>query len=95
MSEPDPHRAFLLAIATTPDDDLPRLVYADFLDEIGDTERAEFVRLQCEITRLDMGDRQLPMGVGREKLLAREKELLDAHHADWLKGLPPGECHVE
>src|SRR5262249_20582690 len=39
--------AFLLAIRAQPDDDAPRLVFADWLEETGDTDRAEFIRLQC------------------------------------------------
>lgn len=38
-------------ILTRPADDTPRLVYADWLDDHGQTDRAEFVRVQCEITR--------------------------------------------
>ena len=38
-------RALLAAIAASPDDDLPRLVYADWLDENGRPLRAEFIRL--------------------------------------------------
>ncbi len=50
MSDED---ALLRAITLAPDDDLPRLVYADWLDERGDPAfggraRAEFIRLQCE-----------------------------------------------
>lgn len=40
--------AFLAAIAESPGDELPRLVYADWLDERGEEERAEFVRLACQ-----------------------------------------------
>jgi len=46
--------AFLRMIAATPDDDAPRLVYADVLDERGDpasVARAEFIRIQCERAR--------------------------------------------
>jgi uncharacterized protein (TIGR02996 family) len=39
--------AFLHAITAAPDDDLPRLIFADWLDEHGDVDRAEFIRLQC------------------------------------------------
>jgi uncharacterized protein (TIGR02996 family) len=42
------HEAFLRAIFDAPDDDTPRLVYADFLQENGDDDRAEFIRLDCE-----------------------------------------------
>jgi uncharacterized protein (TIGR02996 family) len=34
------HAAFLAAIAARPDDDLPKLVYADYLDEHGDPRAA-------------------------------------------------------
>ncbi len=40
---------FLRAICESPDDDLPRLVYADRLEELGECERAEFIRVQCEL----------------------------------------------
>jgi len=43
------HDALLAAIRQAPDDDAPRLVYADWLDEHGESDRAEFVRLQIEI----------------------------------------------
>ncbi|VTR97179.1 Repeat-companion domain protein OS=Isosphaera pallida (strain ATCC 43644 / DSM 9630 / IS1B) GN=Isop_0537 PE=4 SV=1 [Gemmata massiliana] len=43
------HEAFLRAIFDAPDDDTPRLVYADFLQEQGDEDRAEFIRVQCEL----------------------------------------------
>ena len=33
--------SFVAAIAASPDDDLPRLVFADWLDEHGDPDRAE------------------------------------------------------
>jgi uncharacterized protein (TIGR02996 family) len=42
---------FLTAVSAAPWDDLPRLVYADWLDDRGgpgDAERAEFIRLHCE-----------------------------------------------
>jgi uncharacterized protein (TIGR02996 family) len=44
--------AFLAAIVAAPDDDLPRLVFADWLDEYGEPERAEFIRVQCELAKL-------------------------------------------
>lgn len=39
---------FLAAIRAQPADDLPRLVYADFLEETGDEARAHFIRVGCE-----------------------------------------------
>jgi uncharacterized protein (TIGR02996 family) len=46
-------QALLAAIHAAPDDDLPRLVFADWLDEQGEPIRAEFVRLQIERARCD------------------------------------------
>ena len=41
------HEAFLRAIFDAPEDDTPRLVYADFLQENGEEDRAAFIRWQC------------------------------------------------
>jgi uncharacterized protein (TIGR02996 family) len=45
--------ALFRAICENPQEDTPRLIYADWLDENGDTERAEFIRLQIEARVLD------------------------------------------
>jgi uncharacterized protein (TIGR02996 family) len=45
------HEPFLRAIISNPADDGPRLVYADWLDERGQPERAEFIRLQIELMK--------------------------------------------
>ena len=45
------HDALLAAILASPDDDLPRLVFADWLEESGqpaNAARAQFIRLQVE-----------------------------------------------
>lgn len=44
--------SLLRAILTDPHDDLPRLVFADWLEERGEGDRAEFVRAQCDLARL-------------------------------------------
>lgn len=49
MSE---REGLLAAILANPEADLPRLVYADWLDENGESERAEFIRLQIEKSKL-------------------------------------------
>lgn len=51
MSDDGP--ALLRAILEAPADDAPRLVYADWLEENGQTERAEFIRTQIELVRRD------------------------------------------
>ena len=43
--------AFMQAILDAPDDDTPRLIFADWLDEHGEAERAEFIRVQCELAK--------------------------------------------
>lgn len=42
--------AFLTAICARPFDDLPRLVFADWLDEHGEPEFAAFIRLGCHLS---------------------------------------------
>jgi uncharacterized protein (TIGR02996 family) len=83
-------RAFLNAIIAAPDDDLPRLVYADWLQENGRPERAEFIRLQCELAQVRIAD---PQGRERyDKLTSRLRGLQIAHLRVWEKeatdGLP-------
>lgn len=47
------HDYFLRAIIAAPSDDLPRLAYADFLEESGEPERAEYIRVQCDLDALN------------------------------------------
>ena len=63
----------LKAVCAAPDDDLPRLVAADWLDEHAEPERAEFIRLQIERERHDRPD-----------LKWREKALRDNPLFGWL-----------
>jgi uncharacterized protein (TIGR02996 family) len=72
-------RAFLRAIITAPGDDLPRLIYADYLDERGDS-RGEFIRLQVALSRPDV---LLSVRDVRD-LRARERLLLYRHRSAWL-----------
>jgi len=69
--------SFLAAVVATLDDDLPRLVAADWLEESGDPERAEFIRLQCELASLPDSERA-------DVLRWRERELLNSPAAAWL-----------
>jgi uncharacterized protein (TIGR02996 family) len=39
------------AVLASPDDDLPRLVFADYLEETGDPDRAAFIRAQIELAK--------------------------------------------
>lgn len=74
--------AFLRAIRETPDDDTPRLVYSDWLEERGDP-RGEFIWVQCELARLPASDGR------RRSLKDREQALLNEHGAAWRAALPP------
>ena len=80
--------ALLTAIIAHPEEDTPRLVFADWLEENGQPERAEFIRVQIEITRLPERDRKAPHY--RERL-TRFRELIAAHRDGWVKPLavPP------
>ena len=69
--------ALTAAVCAAPDDDLPRLVYADWCEENGRAERAEFIRLQVAHATQQLP----PAGVIREKVL------LDTHAARWLAPL--------
>lgn len=54
----DSWQSFMEAIRANPLDDLPRLVSADWLDETGEKEVADFamfIRLQCEIAAMEAG----------------------------------------
>ena len=73
--------AFLQAIRESPDDDTPRLVYADWLEERGDP-RGEFIRVQCERARLPEHHPR------RVVLQYQEQALLDRHGAGWRAALP-------
>jgi uncharacterized protein (TIGR02996 family) len=66
--------ALLRAVLADPGDDAPRLVYADWLEENGQPERAEFIRVQCELARK------------RSPALRRRAALLLANHHDALAG---------
>ena len=70
----DDEPALLAAIEARPDDDTPRLAYADWLDERGtatDRALAAFIRLQCDLARTNTG-------AGPGELSQKENELLAA-----------------
>lgn len=46
------YQALLRAVLTVPEDDTVRLALADWLDEHSAADRAEFVRVQCELARI-------------------------------------------
>jgi uncharacterized protein (TIGR02996 family) len=72
-------QGFLADIAEHADDDGPRLVFADWLDDHGEHERAEFIRTQVELAKLDPYDDRAP------DLLRRDRELRLQHGRVWAK----------
>jgi uncharacterized protein (TIGR02996 family) len=73
---------FLREILEHPDDDAPRLVYADWLEEHGHAPaRADVIRLQCRAARLPADDDR------RLELERRSRLLLRAHRDRWLEPL--------
>jgi uncharacterized protein (TIGR02996 family) len=75
-------RGFLEDIIAHPDDNAPRLIYADWLDEHGDGARAEFIRVQVERSTLPAWDaRQLPLRL-------RERALMEQYGKQWEADLP-------
>jgi uncharacterized protein (TIGR02996 family) len=82
----DLRQALLQAVIAQPEQEAPRLVYADWLEEQGtpeDADRAEFIRLQIELAHATAETART------KQLLGREKELWDAHKEEWLSHLPP------
>src|SRR5436190_668469 len=93
----DVEAALSKAILDDPEDDLPRLAYADWLEERGggggggaDGPRAELIRAQCAAARLPQGDPE------RNALERRAAELWGRHCEEWfgprVARLGPGWC---
>ena len=54
------HQSFLDAIIAEPEDDAVRLIYADWIDQQGEHDRASLIRIQCELEDLRKTDYQCP-----------------------------------
>ena len=70
-------RAYFERIRDEPDRDSPRLIYADWLDDVGQVERAEFIRLQCALDRIPEDN------PSRAELRERESQLAEANESRW------------
>jgi uncharacterized protein (TIGR02996 family) len=80
----DHDRAFFEAIREAPDDDVPRLIYADWLEEQGGNERAAraaFIRIQCRLAELPEDD------PARDALEDEEADLLAEYERAWTEPL--------
>jgi uncharacterized protein (TIGR02996 family) len=77
--------AFLRAICEHPDEDTPRLVFADWLDEKGgqwNTAWAELIRVQVSMGRGLANDRE-----HQQRLARRDRELTPLVDYSWARGL--------
>ncbi len=74
--------AFLAQITANIDHDDSRLVFSDWLEEQGEYERAEFIRVQVQRAGLPRWD------AAHVGLRIREHELLKKHGETWLKEMP-------
>ena len=83
--------AFLQDILAHPDDDAPRLIFADWLEEQGDAAgvgRAEFIRVQCALAK----ERPARRWAEREPQLRRvaefhqrEQQILEQYGDEWAR----------
>jgi uncharacterized protein (TIGR02996 family) len=74
--------ALLRDICEHPEDDTPRLVYADWITDNGDPARGELIRVQCELARLAETD---PRG---DELRPLAEALLAQNCYRWMRELP-------
>src|SRR4051794_41867058 len=75
------HDALVRAVCEHPDDDTPRLIYADFIEENGEADQAAFVRAQVELARTPAWE---PFAV-----LCRHRRTDWSDGAPWRHTLPP------
>jgi uncharacterized protein (TIGR02996 family) len=80
----DDQLALLAAVLEFPEQDAPRLIYADWLDEHGDAPRAEFIRVSCELEWRPYSERRT---AHYRELLVRFRTLITAHRAAWVAPL--------
>jgi uncharacterized protein (TIGR02996 family) len=72
----DERRAFLDEVLENRDDDIPRLIYADWLEEQGDP-RGEFIRVQCQLAETSRLEPEF------YDLAGRSLSLMEEYGADW------------
>lgn len=76
----------LKAVCEHPEDDTPRLVLADWLQENGEEARAEFIRLQVLMAQVESQAKD--NWPAWQRLCARESELRIGHDEEWWRELP-------
>src|SRR5262245_4268873 len=107
---PDELAGLLAGCRASPDDDARRFVLADWLEEHGDADRAEFVRVQVRIAAWERDWVTLPSFDGScdpdsptwleswsgeyARLRRRETELLGRHREGWLTAAVQGRSRL-
>jgi uncharacterized protein (TIGR02996 family) len=76
------HDALLHAIAEHPEEDTPRLMFADWLEENGDPDRADFVRNQVELGRPGLAGGEL------YAVVRKNRHYLSNYVRQWKDQLP-------
>lgn len=79
-------RAFIRKMQENPYDNTPRLIYADYLEDHGQGERAEFIRVCCRLR-----DKEERLILNKEQdggdkfldLIIRRRELFDQYYKEW------------
>ncbi len=75
----------LAAVLASPDDDTPRLLYADWLDDHDEAPHAEFIRTQCALAKME---KKAPSSFKNSEeahnLRRRERDLLRKHGNGWV-----------
>lgn len=91
LAEPWPPRprdgefeSLLRAVFDNPDDDTARLVFADFLDERGQSDRATLIRIQCEMNQRERASNRY------KQLVQQQVELVMGPLRTVFRSLPRG-----
>lgn len=70
-------QAFLRDIAEHPEDDTPRLIYADWLAEQGEDDRGDLIRVQCALAKMEDDNPR------KKELEDKERQLLKGAQNRW------------
>jgi uncharacterized protein (TIGR02996 family) len=87
---PAEQEALLQAVVAEPEDDTPRLVYADWLQENGEERQAVFIRESIDLARSDAHT-----DAARETLARRLEITAEANGRVWLAALGVTRCELQ
>lgn len=81
LEDYEQHASLMEAIIATPDDDLPRLIYADWLEEIGRHEHAKWLREQLDSKAMW----RYPSGMSVTVQVNKDPLTKDSDWSDWAR----------